>query len=133
MSLPDPAKIRILGPTAGQMTLQPLMDRLRSMMTDSVGVVRNAEGLVQAVRQSAAIEREATGRSASVASAALAARLIATAAYLRNESRGGHFRDDFPLSDAAQAKRSRITLEQADAFLAVLEGTESRQRMQGRV
>ena len=60
------------------------------------------------------------------------ARLIATAAYLRQESRGGHFRDDFPLTDAAQAKRSRITLEDADAFLADLETAGSCERMQGR-
>ncbi|MFP8873457.1 MAG: hypothetical protein VCB42_02750 [Myxococcota bacterium] len=132
MTALDPAEVRIIGPTADEANLEPLLDRLRSMMAESVGVVRNAEGLAQAVQQAAAIEREAAGRSASIANAALVARLIATAAYLRQESRGGHFRQDFPLTDAAQAKRSRITLEDADAFLADLEAAGSCQRMQGR-
>jgi L-aspartate oxidase len=41
------------------------------------------------------------------------ATLIAAAALMRRESRGGHFRTDFPEADPAQASRSRLTLDEA--------------------
>ena len=41
------------------------------------------------------------------------ATLIAAAALKRTESRGGHFRADFPQADKAQAKRTFITLAEA--------------------
>ena len=45
---------------------------------------------------------------------ALAARFITVAALARRESRGGHYRADYPTSDAAQAHRSHLTLEQVE-------------------
>ena len=45
----------------------------------------------------------------------LAARFIATAALLRRESRGGHYRSDFSESDPGQARRSHLTLAQLNA------------------
>ena len=97
------------------------MVRLRSLMSGSVGLVRDAEGLVEVILEAAEIERVASGRSACVANSALAARLIATAGYLRCESRGGHFRSDYPMTDPSQARRSRLTLAEADHLLAALQ------------
>jgi len=48
--------------------------------------------------------------------------LIASAAYARRESRGAHFRSDFPKAEAELAHRSRMTLEQAQAI--ALEATQ---------
>jgi L-aspartate oxidase len=44
----------------------------------------------------------------------IAAKLIAAAAYRRKESRGAHFRKDFPTPDERLAKRSYLTLAQAE-------------------
>lgn len=130
---PEVSKLRLMNAPAVEEGLAPLMNRLNALMAESVGVVRSAEGLVAAVKEFAVIEREAEGRSASVTRAALAARLIATAAYLRSESRGGHFREDFPRMDGAQAVRSRLTLAEADGFLAELGADAPPRQMQGRV
>jgi L-aspartate oxidase len=49
---------------------------------------------------------------------AAAGLLIASSAFARTESRGGHFRADFPKSDPAQGRRSFITLNDAHAIAA---------------
>ncbi|MEP9376826.1 L-aspartate oxidase [Aquabacter sp. CN5-332] len=77
---------------------------LRRAMDRHAGVVRDAEGLFAVVRQYA--PRIATD------DAALLAALIAAAALSREESRGGHFRSDFPATDAAP-RHSEFTLNDA--------------------
>ncbi len=44
--------------------------------------------------------------------------LIAAAAYYRQESRGAHFRQDFPTTDPEQARRTMITLKLARQIAA---------------
>ena len=48
------------------------------------------------------------------------AKLIAAGAYLREESRGGHFRSDFPEQRANWKHRTFITLAEADKVVAEL-------------
>jgi L-aspartate oxidase len=43
-----------------------------------------------------------------------AAKLVAAAALARRESRGGHYRSDYPEPDASRAARTFMTLDQAD-------------------
>jgi L-aspartate oxidase len=52
---------------------------------------------------------------------ATAALLVAAAALRREESRGGHYRSDFPKADPAQAKRTFITLEDAREIAAAVD------------
>lgn len=69
------------------------LNQLRIAMSRDAGVVRDAEGLA---RLSSLIE--GLEQTHGAAPALIAARLVATAALQRQESRGGHFRADFPLA-----------------------------------
>ena len=90
--------------------------RLRALMTRHVGVVRDGDGLGRALAEIAGIERAAApGVLRNMARAAL---LVTASALARRESRGGHFRSDYPDADPAQARRSRITLAQAREIAA---------------
>ena len=99
----------------GRAPLSPAaLQRLRQTMTAHVGVRRTATGLRHALRAIAQIEAETAGDEV-FANMTATATLIAAAALLRQESRGGHFRDDFPDADPALAHRTRITLTEAMA------------------
>ena len=108
-------KLDICLPKGGQMLDATLITRLRQVMTDHVGVVRNARGLKSALRQIAAIEALASDNPDMLNMTATAT-LIAASALLRQESRGAHYRDDFPQTNPALAQRSTITLSGALAL-----------------
>ncbi|WP_332659449.1 L-aspartate oxidase [Brevundimonas sp.] len=88
----------VAAPGLGDAELQ----RLRATMSADVGVVRDAEGLTRALTVIDELEQ-----TAGPALPLVAARLIAAAALERRESRGGHFRRDYPEA-AAQARHTRI-------------------------
>jgi L-aspartate oxidase len=88
------------------------MQALREIMTDKVGVLRDADGLKAALAGIAALEAKEAG-SITFANMCATATLIAAAALVRQESRGGHYRTDFPKADPGQAERSRMTLAEA--------------------
>jgi L-aspartate oxidase len=89
---------------------------LRRTMTDEVGVIRDAESLRIALRTIATLEAEAA-EDRRFANMLIAAKLIAAAALKREESRGAHFRSDYPTPDPSLSERSHITLEEADAIM----------------
>ena len=93
---------------AGQRTL-------RQLMTSHVGVIRDREGLRYALTEIACMER-GWSSAPQLRNMATAALLIIAAALRREESRGGHYRSDFPKSDPAQAKRTFLTLDDARAI-----------------
>ena len=101
---------------SGENTLDPeLVMQLRNTMTENVGVIRNAAGLTQALRDIVALE-ELGSNCESFLNMTATSTLIAASALLREESRGAHFRDDFPEACDTSATRSRITLNQALAL-----------------
>jgi L-aspartate oxidase len=83
------------------------LQRLRAAMSRDAGVVRDAAGLARLLEEIAALEAE-QGRGPALA----AARLVASAALARQESRGAHFRLDHPAS-AEPPRRTFVTLGQA--------------------
>ncbi len=89
----------------------PLVARLRQTMSAHVGVIRHGDGLDQALET--LLEIDAAAAAPSTRNMATTALLIAAGAAARRESRGGHYRADFPMSDPRLALRSEITLEEA--------------------
>ncbi|MBF6600557.1 MAG: L-aspartate oxidase [Dehalococcoidia bacterium] len=73
---------------------------LQDLMWDTVGIVRDGDGLRQATRQLAAwragLPLAHDRPSHELSNLLLVGRLMAEAALLREESRGAHFRTDFP-------------------------------------
>ncbi|GIL38215.1 L-aspartate oxidase [Roseiterribacter gracilis] len=105
LSLPDAPRL-----------IDPLRDAarieaLRTLMFSLVGVVRDATGLT-AARKAFAAQMDAPGE---LGRRATVSYLLATAALAREESRGGHFRSDFPVSKEESRTRIRWTLATACA------------------
>ena len=103
------------GATGGEpVSLAPLPDLpdatlqvLRRAMSRDAGVIRDEAGLTRLLEQLNALE-PAYGPCPPL----VAARLIVEAALARQESRGGHYRSDFPAT--AAPVRTFVTLESAD-------------------
>ena len=87
-------------------------------MTDHVGVVRDRRGLIRALEVISAIEAKSISRQ--MRNRLITAKLIAVAALRREESRGAHFRSDFPEPRAELARRNYLTLVDAEAELVGL-------------
>jgi len=86
--------------------------RIRRLMSESVGVIRDHAGLAAAVSELATLAFAAPRPSMS-SDLALVGFLIASAAHERSESRGGHFRRDYPAPSARQAHSLSFSLADA--------------------
>ncbi len=85
----------------------PILQDLRSIMWDRVGLVRTGAGLWEArnaiLEMTSVLDRTISGKSALDL-----ALMIVMAALRRSESRGGHYRADYPEPDPVQAHRTLI-------------------------
>jgi len=89
---------------------------LRDTLARNLGVQRDADGLRAALSDIAHAEKICVRQS--IRNMMVAGRIIAAAALKRRESRGGHFRTDFPVEDPALARRSYTTLKEVEAITA---------------
>jgi L-aspartate oxidase len=85
-------------------------------MTRNFGLERSETGMREGLALIEAVERTANGEPALLNMTA-AAKLVASAALARRESRGAHFRIDYPQTDRV-GLRSRLTLADADGIAA---------------
>jgi L-aspartate oxidase len=95
-------------------TISPVNLRaLQELMWNKVGIIRDKTGLVQAVETLAAWQYclpEPTDRHTyELNNLVLTGRLVAEAALIREESRGAHFRSDFPQHSEVWEKHITIT------------------------
>jgi L-aspartate oxidase len=102
--------------------------KLRLAMTAGAGVIRD-EASLRSVLQTIGELEQSHKSDSRLANMLIGAKLIAAAAYRRKESRGAHFRSDYPMPDEALAKRSYLTLIQAEEIaLAARETPVGRRR-----
>ncbi len=94
--------VELSAPPPGTQPEEPEeFEQVRTALWDEVGIVRSADGLRSAVEQFERLAKAVQPTRADtmpgpVANAALTALLIARAAMIRTESRGAHFRADWP-------------------------------------
>ena len=81
---------------------------IRRTMTKHVGVIRTGDGLEAALEVFADLDKLGA-QSSKIKNMLYAAKLITIAALQRQESRGGHFRADYPQTKEQFKKRSFLT------------------------
>ena len=91
---------------------------LRAMMTSHLGVIRHGDRLAEAVRAFAGVEQDTA--SVALGNMATTALLVAASAWARRESRGAHYRIDYPSEKPALAHRTMTTLAAAREIAASL-------------
>jgi L-aspartate oxidase len=106
---------RIQEPTRRNEVERAAITVLRETMSAGVGVERTGEGLTATLAVLDALEARCARRS--ILNMMTAGKVVAAAALLRTESRGGHWRSDHPAADPAQARRSFLTMSQVEAVV----------------
>ncbi|MEN5073743.1 L-aspartate oxidase [Isoptericola cucumis] len=119
---PDP----VARPGGTGLVAAPARSRVQRATSDGAGPVRSAESLARAAADLAAVRTDAHRASDVVADPQAAewettnvhhvATALVHAAALRTESRGGHFRTDFPAPDAAWQRRVALALDEDGAL-----------------
>jgi L-aspartate oxidase len=106
-------------PVPRNCAMPPLTEaNLRNMMSSHVGVIRDGDRLAEAIHSFAGIEQN-TGNIA-LRNMATTALLVAAAAWSRQESRGAHYRSDYPDENPLLAKRTMTTLAEARKIAAAI-------------
>ena len=103
-------------PPPRQFASSPPPAILRSTMALNLGLERNADGIRAALATIGAVERAANGEP-SLLNMTAAAKLVAATALARRESRGAHFRRDYPQMDKTFV-RNILTLADAERIAA---------------
>jgi L-aspartate oxidase len=85
------------------------LNAIRRLMWERVGLVREQQGLGGAIAELARMHRP--GLSTASRNALLVCRLIASAAMKRAESRGAHWRSDYPRANRGFASRSFVSVQ----------------------
>lgn len=125
------ARAAILPPESLGDATPPSLAPLRRIMTANVGLERNAEDLRRALDFILKLEN-AAAHDPDLRNMAATCLLVAGAALLRTESRGGHFRSDFPAARPEWTHRTFLTLDEVRASLSTSAGNAHSQATAGR-
>jgi len=91
----------------------PAMSRLRRTMSASFGVIRSRDGMLEGLKT--ILELERANRDPAFRNVLATAKLVAVSALRREESRGGHFRTDFPEKRSEWQHRTFLTLADVES------------------
>lgn len=128
---PAPAGPRVSPDTAAA-RLDGIIDTIRMLMSCNVGVLRSGKGLASALSQLSELDRnmrsladhgmlslrpsiDRVKRWSAARNLLLVARLVTLAALQRTESRGAHYRDDYPKPAAEWQRRQSLRVDQLNA------------------
>lgn len=98
-------EVPVCAAASGQPDGDSLRGAIRSLMWKHVGLVRDQQGLATALAELERLHDAQGGAGLPARNLLLIARLIASAALQRTESRGAHWRADYPDTDPAQQHR----------------------------
>jgi fumarate reductase (CoM/CoB) subunit A len=100
--------------------VQEIEKRIKAINWNNVGIVRDSNGLSEAIDEFVSLKRHidrarpesktGLGGYLKVRSMLVASLAVANAAMLREESRGAHFREDFPTNDPAMRKAIHVAM-----------------------
>jgi len=111
-------------PVPSRFAASPPPHVLRDAMTKFVGLERDRDGLLSALDTITGVER-AGAPEPTLLNMTATAKLVTAAALARHESRGAHFRSDYPQTDAS-GERSFLTLADVDKIAAEARDTNDR-------
>jgi len=117
-AMPEATEVAVrTGPAIPNRPLNLLWAEVQQLMWDKVGILREESGLAAAVDRLRQINASFGGalqtrEGFQVANLATVAELVAQAALIREESRGGHYRVDYPDRDDAHWNR-HVTLRRS--------------------
>jgi L-aspartate oxidase len=86
---------------------------LRGLMDRHVGIERDKESLVQVIQRLSELEKE-NARHLTLTNMITAAKVITVTALMREESRGSHYRTDFPKPSRKFERRLKVSLNQVE-------------------
>jgi L-aspartate oxidase len=116
---PD-AALAISATQTSDVDADPLIRDVQQLMWNKVGIVRTRQAMSEALQQLQAISGKlpaiTSRRSGEAANIHTAALLITRSAMARLESRGAHYRTDYPAHDDARFKKHSIAGEKGVRF-----------------
>ena len=100
---------------------ESFIHNVQQLMWDKVGIVRTRQGLTEAIQQLQACAQQlpplTSRRNCEARNIHTTGQLIARSALARLESRGAHYRTDYPGHDDAKFKKHSIVGEKGVRFV----------------